>query len=163
MRTEIKDVVSNQSASKPNPSLKGLEILVGEWDTEMSDMSFVPDPSARFRGHAYFQWLEGGAFLIMYMGGELGGAPSSAIEVIGRDESAYGYSVLYFDSRGISRIYQMSLGGSEWKLWRNSPEFSQRFTGTFSDDGNTIAARWEKSTDGVRWEHDFNLTYTKVK
>jgi len=54
-----------------------------------------------------------------------------------------------------------------WKLWRESEDFSpldfsQRFTGTFSDDGTTISGRWENSGDGSTWEHDFKLTYTKV-
>jgi len=50
-----------------------------------------------------------------------------------------------------------------WKLWRDAPGFSQRFTGTFSDDGRTIKGRWEKSGDGAQWDHDFDLTYTKVR
>jgi hypothetical protein len=41
--------------------------------------------------------------------------------------------------------------------------FVQRFSGTFSADGNTITFRLEKSSDGVHWEHDFDLTYTKVE
>jgi hypothetical protein len=52
-------------------------------------------------------------------------------------------------------------------LWRNSadfspPTFSQRFTGTFSDDGKTIDGRWGTNSDGSSWEHDFGLTYTKI-
>jgi hypothetical protein len=36
------------------------------------------------------------------------------------------------------------------------------FTGTLSDDGSTIVARWEKSSDGSHWDHDFDLIYTRV-
>jgi hypothetical protein len=39
--------------------------------------------------------------------------------------------------------------------------FSQRFTGTFSVDANTITGVVEKSSDSVHWEHDFDLTFTK--
>ncbi len=39
---------------------------------------------------------------------------------------------------------------------------SQRFTGTFSDDGSVITARWERSKDGSTWEHDFDQRYSKV-
>jgi CBS domain-containing protein len=31
-----------------------------------------------------------------------------------------------------------------------------------SEDGNTISGAWEKSDDGSTWEHDFDLTYTRV-
>ena len=50
----------------------------------------------------------------------------------------------------------------EWKPDFTPLDFSQRFTGTFSDDGKTIAGPWEISHDGKTWEHDFDLTYTKV-
>jgi hypothetical protein len=82
--------------------------------------------------------------------------------MIGGDDSMGSYTMLYYDSRGVSRIYQMSLTDQVWKLWRDDPKFSQRFTGAFSDDGNTINAAWEKSEDGKPWELDFNLTYTKT-
>ena len=72
--------------------------------------------------------------------------------------------MLYFDSRGISRVYQMSLSEDGiWKMWREAPGFFQRFTGKISKDGNTITARWERSNSGVFWEHDFDLTYTRLE
>lgn len=42
-------------------------------------------------------------------------------------------------------------------------DFSQRFTGTFSDDGRTIQGRWETCHDGSTWEHDFDLVYRRVE
>jgi hypothetical protein len=70
-------------------------------------------------------------------------------------------------SRGIARVYKTSIEDGLWKLWRDEPDFSpldfsQRFTGTFSADGKTIAGRWEICHDGKTWEHDFDLTYTKA-
>jgi hypothetical protein len=69
----------------------------------------------------------------------------------------------YFDPRGVARIFEMSLSDGVWKIWRTSPDFSQRFTGTFSDNSKTITGFWEKSSDGTNWEHDFDMTYTKAK
>ncbi len=71
--------------------------------------------------------------------------------------------MLYFDERGVSRIYEMTLSGNVWKMWRNSPGFSQRFTGTLVDKGRTIIGVWELSKDGSNWERDLELTYTRVK
>jgi hypothetical protein len=90
------------------------------------------------------------------------GAPD-AIWLIGRDESTPNYSVLYYDNRKVSRVYEMSFSDGAWKMWRNSPGFSQRFEGKFSKDGNTITARWEKSSDGSTWEHDFDVVYTRAR
>jgi len=70
--------------------------------------------------------------------------------------------MLYYDARSISRIYQMSFSDRVWKIWRESPDFSQRYEGILSQDSHTITAHWEKSSDGTPWEHDFDLTYTKV-
>ena len=47
-------------------------------------------------------------------------------------------------------------------MWRDTPGFSQRFEGNVSADGRTITAYWEKSFDGSQWEHDFDVTYTKI-
>ena len=57
----------------------------------------------------------------------------------------------------------MSFSEVTWKLWRNSPNFSQRFEGKIGKDGNTITAKWEKSTDGAKWEHDFDVTYIRKR
>ena len=69
--------------------------------------------------------------------------------------------MLYCDERGVARIYQMSLEGGVWKIWRESAGFSQRMTGTFGDDGNTITVHGELSRDGSIWEKDLDVTYTR--
>lgn len=142
-----------------NPALKNLAGLVGEWTAEICHPL---DPTTIIRGRATFAWLEGGAFLLQHSEVPRTGFPRGTM-TIGRDESVETYCMLYFDSRGVSRIYQMSLSDGVWKLWRDAPGFSQRFTGTFTDDGRTIAGQWEKSSDGQSWEHDFDLTYRKVE
>ncbi len=106
-------------------------------------------------------WLEGGAFLAMYMGNKPPHTPD-ALWLISRDESTPNYTVLYYDTRKVSRVYEMSFSEGIWKMWRNSPGFSQRFEAKCSDDNSTIMGRWEKSSDGSTWEHDFDVTYTKV-
>ena len=146
----------------PNPSLKHLELLIGDWDMELSNASFLPTPSDTVKGHASFAWLEDGSFVIMYMGSRPPGTPD-ATWLIGRDESKSNYTVLYYDARKVSRVYEMSFSEGIWKLWRNSPGFSQRFEGKISEDGNRITASWENSSDGSTWKHDFDITYTRVK
>jgi len=150
------------TASATNPALDRLSLLAGEWDVEYSSMSFHPDPSAVVYGRSSFKWLDGGAFLVEHSEADSPEAPRSIV-IIGPDDAAETYCMLHYDSRGVSRIYQMSLSSSTWNIWRDFPEFSQRFTGTIGEDGRTIRARWEKSGDGSHWEHDFDLTYTKIK
>lgn len=153
---------SPQQEFKRNPALERLGVFVGEWDLEITAMSFHTDPSAVERGHTSFDWLEGGAFLIQHSEISATDFPRS-IAIIAPDDAAETYGMLYFDSRGVSRIYRMTFSGGIWTLWRDFPGFSQRFHGTFSEDYNSITARWEKSSDGSKWEHDFDVTYTKAK
>jgi hypothetical protein len=140
-----------------NPALKPLEFLVGEWRLVATRPSF---PSA-VTGQTVIEWLEGGAFLSVRSSFEQPGPPGGK-EIIGKDDSADTYRVLYFDDRGISRIYKLSVEGNVWKMWRNAPGFYQRFTATLSEDGNTMAAFWERSSDGKKWEIDLELTYIRV-
>jgi hypothetical protein len=113
------------------------------------------------QGRASFDRIEGGAFLVMRVEIDWEG-PSGSVSVIGRDDAGEDYTMVYADARGVSRIYGMSFRDRVLKQWRSAPEFSQRFTGTLSEDGTTMSATWETSTDGTTWEHDFDLTYRRV-
>ena len=142
----------NPHTTPSNPALENLGRLVGRWQVQLG---YPADPSNKMRVQAAFDWLEGGAFVIEHL--------ASSTWIIGQDDSNKTYSVLYHDERGISRVYQMSLDNATWKMWRNSPGFSQRFEGNFSEAFDTITDRWEKSFDGSTWEHDFDLTYKRVR
>jgi hypothetical protein len=59
----------------------------------------------------------------------------------------------------------MTFADNVWTLERHAaaPDFSQRFSGTFAQDGDTIAGRWESSSDSSDWRPDFDLTYTRTQ
>lgn len=161
-RKKKKNSSPKQQPTNTNPALKSLQVLAGDWEMELSNASFLPSPSAKVVSHVSIEWLEYGGFLVMRQGDKPPGPPAASW-VIGRDDSVQDYSILYFDSRGVSRRYEMSLNDGIWKMWRSAPGFSQRYEGKISEDGNTITAHWEKSTDGKKWEHDFDMTYTRVE
>ncbi len=154
--------MSKENSFDSNPALRDLNLLIGNWEMELSNAAFLPDPRATVKGKVSFEWLEDGAFLIMRMGERLAKAPS-AIWLVHRDQSNSGYKAFYYDDRKVSRIYEMSFSNKVWKLWRESPNFSQRFEGKISNDGNKILAEWQKSDDGKNWEHDFDVTYTRIE
>jgi len=147
-----------------NVALERLDPFIGEWSM---DASFPLAPPTGVRGRAVFEWMLGGQFLLQRSEVPHPDAPDS-VAVIRFDPVSEAYSQHYFDSRGVARVYAMSFSDGVWRLSRDSPDFSplnfwQRFTGTFSEDGNTIHGRWESSSDGSSWEHDFDLTYTKLE
>jgi hypothetical protein len=137
--------------------MSALDALVGDWTMEATPPGGPPWPG---QAEVSFEWLAD-AYLIQRWTIEMPEAPDG-IAILGPDQSGERLVQHYFDSRGIARIYDMSLEDGVWKLWRYGDDFSQRFTGTFSEDGRRIEGRWEIARDGKTWETDFDLTYIKV-
>jgi hypothetical protein len=48
-------------------------------------------------------------------------AAPSGIAIIASGETAETFCQHYYDSRGVARIYQVSLNDGVWKLWREAP------------------------------------------
>lgn len=143
---------------QPINSLQQFAILVGEWTTVGTHPGF-PSPA---HGRSTFEWLMEGSLLVWHFDWDSGGPPS-ALSVIGHDDANAPdtCTMLYADERGVARIYQMRFDGGVWKMWRDSRDFSQRMTGTVSADGATIVVHGELSRDGVNWEQDLDVTYTR--
>ncbi|PYF72968.1 DUF1579 family protein [Pedobacter nutrimenti] len=144
-----------------NPALQELKQFIGTWEMEISNASFLPDANATIKASASFEWFEEGEFLILRQGTKNQETPW-AIWFMGHDKDAKNYTVLYIDDQQSSRVYEMSFENSIWKMWRNVPQFMQRFTAEINKDKNIISGYWERSVDGKNWEHDFHLTYKKV-
>ena len=138
--------------------LEELEPLVGEWATEVE----LPGASGAIRGRTTFSWLEGGGYLIQRATMEDPNFPTGVM-VIGPDLRGERVVQHYFDSRGVARVYDISLEDGVLRVWRDDSDFAQRYTGTFSADGTTVSGAWEICDDGETWAHDFALTYTKFR
>jgi len=140
-------------------ALKKLEPLVGEWRLTATPPDGPPWPS---EGRAIFEWHESGAHLVERTTVDIPGVPDG-VSIIGCDAANGTYYQLYSDDRGVCRVYEMSIGDGEWKLWRDGAPFAQRFTGRFDEDGRTIVGRWDLAEDGTDYTTDFDLTYTRVE
>ena len=126
-----------------HPMLEHLEALIGEWETEATHPLL---PGTAIFGRATFAWLEGRRFLIWRAHHDHPDIPDS-IAILGRDDAGDAATAAtpggccschYFDSRGVSRVFQVAAEPGMWRMWRDWPGFSQRFTGTFGDHGDTI-------------------------
>ena len=139
---------------------EALDVLTGEWTVQSSDPQVPP-------GRVVFEWALDRAFLVQRSEIPKSAFPSS-ISMIAHDATTGAFTQHYFDSRGVVRVYRMSLHDGVWTLLRTEPDFTpldfaQRFVGTFVADGSAIDGRWETSPDGgVTWELDFALTYTRI-
>ena len=150
---------SNHEAAIPNPALQPFAVLAGEWKT-VGTHPLVPNTT--LHGHSSFKWIEGGAFLIWYSEIDKEGFPAGTA-IFGSDDATTVFFMMYFDERKVSRKYEVSFQDDILKWWRNAPSFSQRYTWTITNNGNTIIGKGELSKDGTTWEKDLELTYTRVK
>jgi len=142
---------------QPTRSLDQFDILLGEWTI----VGNHPMMSYSIHGHSSFEWLKEGALLVWRSDWEPDQPVPSGYSIIGHDDTVDVCTVLYTDIRGVARIYQMSLVDGIWKMWRDSADFSQRMTGTFSDNNRTITCKGELSRDGSTWEPDLSVTFTR--
>ena len=135
---------------------EALNALVGTWTIEAKHPAY---PDVVVPGRATFEWLEGEHFLIQRSRADHPDFPDS-LGVIGEFDG--GLALHYFDSRGVHRVYEMSLIDGVWRMSRDAPGFSQRFTGTSADDGDTISGLWQLSRDGTTWEDDLEIVFRRA-
>ena len=140
--------------------------LVGRWTTEATHPYL---PGADIRGSSEIQWLTGERFLVFRSSYDHPDIPD-AISIIGDTE---GLRMHYFDSRGVYRIYEVSVTTDGWEtaMGRDAPAgsfasldetFSQRMTFTFEDEDRVISGKGRLSHDDVTWEDDLQITYRRV-
>jgi hypothetical protein len=143
------------------------EPLIGDWHGEGE----IPiEPPLKISAEAKIERL--GAFLVFSSKGEPADVPDG-ISIIGGAPEGQPQPMHYFDSRGVKRLFLMTLEGSTWTIVRapgedwngpDGPGFNQRFIGEISADGNTITGRWERGLGdtGAAWEMDFPMTYVRT-
>jgi hypothetical protein len=136
-----------------------LDPLIGNWTMEV-------DLPGSVRGTASFAWVLGDRYVLQRSEVPQSDVPDGMCLLAPAGDA---FTQHYFDSRGVVRIYDMQVRDGLWTLERTKPDFSplsfwQRFEGRFSDDADTIEARWERSEDeGRTWELDFTLTHRRVR
>ena len=136
--------------------------FIGEWDVEATFPDVGPTGMA---GRTTFEWALDDRYVLQRASVDHPAAPD-LLAVIAPDHDAGGYRQHYFDSRGVVRLYAMTIEDGVWTLLRERADFTplsfrQRFMGEFSDDGSRIDGRWEKDEDGGGWQLDFELTYVR--
>ena len=125
------------SATAYERALEALDVFVGEWEVEAS---FDPDPDFG-PARASFEWALDRTFLLQRSQVPHPEAPDS-LSVIAADPESGAYTQHYFDSRGVVRVYEMTLADGAWTLLRTAADFSplpfaQRYTGA----SRTVARR----------------------
>jgi hypothetical protein len=148
-------------ASGREEGMKRLSFFIGTWNMEVIHPHLQPNPIS---GQTNFEWMDE-KYIIQRTHIDKQEFPRST-SIFDWDAETGLYLVHYFDTRGVTRLYQMSLENGVWKWWRDKADFSplkfyQRFTGEIDETAKVIESILEKSDDGINWEHDFRTVYRK--
>ena len=136
------------------PALEAFEVLIGTWDTVATHQMVDADVP----GTVTFEWLEGGQFIVQRSHNEHELFPDGLC-VIGAPEAGDGLVMEYFDSRGVRRTYAVSLIDGVLRIWRDAPDFDQRFSATLGDD--TFEGTSQLARTPGDWQDDLRVTYRR--
>jgi Protein of unknown function (DUF1579) len=144
---------------------KDLEVFVGKWKKTGRAHESPFGPAATVTAVETFDWLEGEKFLIHRLDGRLGDEAIACIEIIGLDPSSGGYAAHSFYNDGATNVWQVSHRDDTWLYsgsWnREGHALKVRCRLSF-DDPDTLAARWEYSGGGNRWQIFWDTTLTRA-
>jgi hypothetical protein len=142
----------------PNPALQPLAFLIGEWTTTGTHPL---EPGESLPGRASFAWHEGGAFLIMRAQIDEPRFPDG-LAIIASDSVGGRFSMIYFDERGVSRLFDVEVGEGRVTWSRDDPKLAQSVTITAEDGGATLVSRGRMSQEGGPWGDDLSQVFRRA-
>ena len=140
--------------------------LVGRWTTEATHPAL---PGPVISGWTEVEWLEGERFLIHRSHQDHPDVPN-AISIIG---DTAGLQMHYFDTRGVHRVYEVTVTDDGWvmSMDRGAPAgsfassdapFAQRMIYTFDHADQQMSGQGQLSHDDVTWQDDLAITYRRA-
>ena len=143
------------AAQAVNPALRRLDFLLGEWRTEGTHPQLA---GQTLNGRTSFKRHEGGAFVIMRTHVDHPEIPDG-MAIIGSDDGAGTFAMVYFDERGISRLYDLTIGERTLTWRRDDPQLAQTNTIKAGDDEDILIGKGRMSQNGGAWGEDLSQTF----
>jgi hypothetical protein len=144
-----------QSGSE-QPELEGWQRFVGTWATETTHPLL---PATVVHGQCTFEWLEGRRFVIQHSHHDHSEIPDAMRSPASPMGSCRCITSTTAASTGCTQLASAKAPGGSGAT---RPASRSAFTGTFGDDGDTIAGQGELSRNGENWEDDLAITYRRV-
>jgi hypothetical protein len=137
-----------ESMQKPDSPMRRLEPLIGTWDTRGE---VIGEDGARqaFTATDAYWWVADGAFLYHDFVADMAGQRVAGFEVAGYDKAADRFDIRSYDNAGGVNDQTATMMGKTWNIAGET----ERFSGSFSEDGNRLTGVWERRDGGkwVRW------------
>jgi hypothetical protein len=139
-----------------NDAMLRLDGLVGTWDVIMTHAWFLESMDTEVYGSATFEWYDD-AFLVMRSRWD---DDSTWASVFSRNDARDAYLALYYDDRGVYRVFDMTFADDAWTLVREDPDFHQRIVIRIQPD--RIDMRADASDDeGQTWRKDLDYIFVR--
>jgi hypothetical protein len=143
---------ANQQPAEPNTDLKDLgERLLGTWEM-----------SGEVGGMVTYECMEGGFFLIQRVDLEQYGQRIKGLEIIGHErpfgsEPSEEIKSRFYSNTGDTLDYVYELEDDTLTIWGGEKGSPAYYSGTFSDDGDTLSGAWHYPGGG-----GYEATSTRV-
>ena len=124
----------------PDPALKRLDRLVGTWSMEGH---LVDSDENNIKGEVIFRWLPGEFFLENNTRLDFMGTEVHALELIRYDPATNTFpSTVYSNFSPTPLPYEWGIGDATLTISVSYGDLDARFTGTFSEDGQSFEGGW---------------------
>ena len=140
-----------------------MEAFIGKWHTTGKVAAGPDSPGMTVTATDIYEWLPGGYSIIHYVEGNIGDDKIHSIEIIGYDSLRNAYFAPFFNHQGGAGWEIIRADGKTW-TWQGENVMGvnyHRCRAVFSNDGNTIEARHERSDDGENWKLWMDVTLVK--
>jgi hypothetical protein len=139
------------------------EPLIGSWASSGRTVERPGEPSMSIEGSDVYEWLPGRHFVVHHVDVRMGGEQVNVLEVIGEPDGAPDSDTVLmrsFDHLGETALMRATVDAGG--VWTFAGE-TERATLVIAEDGASMAARWERSTDeGRSWEHWMDMRFRRT-
>ena len=133
-----------------------LNMLAGLWDTVITMLG--PDGSEGESSQATdnYTWMPNGHFLVHEVDATMAGKPVQSMEIFGVDSATGAFFSRSYDADGSVNDFTARIVQRQFSIDGQS----QRFAGTFSQDGRTMRGEWKQLAEG-QWLPFVRIVLTK--
>lgn len=147
--------LAQESAPKPAPELKKLDMLDGSWAVEGDVKPNPMGPGGKMSENEKCEWMEGGFFLVCHVDFKSASSGTgSGLSVIGYSTGDKAYTYREFNSWGEFEDSRGTVDGDTW-TWTSDEKMGNttmkgRFTMKFASPAS-YSFTYEMSPDGAKW------------
>jgi len=146
---------AQESAPKPAPEHKKLDMLAGSWVLEGDVKPNPMGPGGKMSESEKCEWMDGGFFLVCHVDFKSANSGNGAgLSVIGYSTADKAYTYREFNSWGEFEDSRGALDGDTW-IWTSDEKMDDtmgkgRFTMKFTSP-TSYTFTYETSLDGAKW------------